>query len=128
MSPHTFRRRGRRRGHAAAAQAPESPAQSEPARPAPSCPVCGQPVRDLPSAVAHRPGGEPAHFDCILNEVRSANQLGPQERICYLGSGAFGVVTFRTEGNLGSYVIKRRIQYEDREHLPEWKKQLQVGS
>ncbi len=122
MSPHTFRHRGRKRGGRPAAAAP-----AEPARPAPPCPVCGEPVRELASALAHRASGEPAHFDCILAEVRAANPLGPQERLCYLGGGAFGVISFRTEGNPGSYLVKRRIQYENRDQPPEWKKQLEVG-
>ncbi len=126
MSPHTFRRRGRKRGGHGASPASEAHTP-EPARAAPPCPVCGQPVRELASALAHRVNGEPAHFDCILAEVRAANSLGPQERLCYLGGGAFGVITFRTEGNPGSYVIKRRIQYENRDMPPEWKKQLEVG-
>jgi hypothetical protein len=90
------------------------------------CPVCGEPVRELASALTHRQSGQPAHFDCIVKELREANPLGPQERLCYLGGGAFGVLTWRVEGNPASFVIKRRIPYEDPNVPREWKKLLQA--
>lgn len=125
MSPHTFRRRGRRRERSNGGR-PEQPAKQQPApRAFRRCPVCGEPVRELASALTHRSSGEPAHFDCIVKELREANPLGPQERLCYLGGGAFGVLTWRVEGNPASFVIKRRIPYEDPHAAAEWKRQLQ---
>ena len=61
----------------------------EPPRVYPDCPVCQQQVRELPSALTHRATGQPAHFDCIMRELRDSNELLPQERICYLGGGTF---------------------------------------
>jgi len=61
-----------------------------------------------------------------VKELREANPLGPQERLCYLGGGAFGVLTWRVEGNPASFVIKRRIPYEDPRAPQDWKKQLQA--
>jgi hypothetical protein len=91
----------------------------------PACPVCGAPVQELSSALTHRQSGQPAHFDCIVKELREANPLGPQERLCYLGGGVFGVLTWKVEGNPASFVIKRRIPYEDPRSPQEWKQQLQ---
>ena len=91
----------------------------------PECPVCGEPVRELASALTHRQSGKPAHFDCVVKELREANPLGPQERLCYLGGGVFGVLTWKVEGNPASFVIKRRIPYEDPRAPQEWKRQLQ---
>lgn len=82
-------------------------------------------MRELSSALTHRASGEPAHFDCIVKELREANPLGPQERLCYLGGGTFGVLTWKVEGNPASFVIKRRIPYEDPHAVAEWKRQLQ---
>jgi len=92
----------------------------------PGCPVCGEPVRELSSALTHRQSGQPAHFDCIVKELREANPIGPQERLCYLGGGVFGVLTWKVEGNPASFVIKRRIPYEDPRTPQEWKRQLQA--
>jgi hypothetical protein len=126
VSPHTFRRRGRRHqripGERTERQA------REPAKPRefPGCPVCGEPVLELSSALTHRQSGRPAHFDCVVKELREANPLGPQERLCYLGGGVFGVLTWKVEGNPASFVIKRRIPYEDPHTPQEWKQQLQA--
>jgi hypothetical protein len=82
-------------------------------------------VRELASALTHRQSGRPAHFDCVVKELREANPLGPQERLCYLGAGVFGVLTWKVEGNPATFVIKRRIPYEDPRAPQEWKRQLQ---
>jgi hypothetical protein len=126
VSPHTFRRRGRRHQRTNGERGERQQREPAPQRVFPGCPICGEPVRELASALTHRQSGRPAHFDCIVKELREANPLGPQERLCYLGGGSFGVLTWRTEGNPASFVIKRRIPYED-PHVPqEWKKQLQA--
>jgi hypothetical protein len=126
VSPHTFRRRDRRRPRTPGDRA-ERPAQ-QPAkqRVFPGCPVCGEPVQELSSALTHRQSGQPAHFDCVVKELLEANPLGPQERLCYLGGGVFGVLTWKVEGNPASFVIKRRIPYEDPHAPQEWKQQLQA--
>lgn len=90
----------------------------------PDCPICRQPVRELPSALTHKETGQPAHFDCIMKELRDSNELAPQERICYLGGGCFGILEFRQPGGPGKFVIRKRIQYEEKEAVQEWKKPL----
>jgi len=125
VSPHTFRRRGRRHQRPSNERA-ERPAKQTPTpRVFPECPVCGESVRELASALTHRQSGRPAHFDCVVKELREANPLGPQERLCYLGAGVFGVLTWKVEGNPATFVIKRRIPYEDPRAPQEWKRQLQ---
>jgi hypothetical protein len=126
VSPHTFRRRGRRHQRSGGERGDRQPREAAPPRVFPGCPICGEPVRELASALTHRQSGRPAHFDCIVKELRDANPLGPQERLCYLGGGTFGVLTWKVEGNPASFVIKRRIPYEDPSLPQEWKKQLQA--
>ena len=126
MSPHTFRRRGRRHQRPAAGRPERQARKPAPPRVFPACPVCGEPVRELSSALTHRQSGQPAHFDCVVKELREANPVGPQERLCYLGGGVFGVLTWKVEGNPASFVIKRRIPYEDPRTPQEWKRQLQA--
>jgi hypothetical protein len=84
-------------------------------------------VRELPSALTHRPTGQPAHFECILKELRDAQELSPQERLCYLGGGAFGILEFRQAGGATKFTIRKRIQYEEKDGPQEWKKGLQVS-
>ena len=92
----------------------------------PDCPLCGKSVRELASALTHRASGQPAHFDCIMRELRDSNEIGPQEQLCYLGGGSFGIVELRPQGAPSRFVIRKRIQYEEKETPQEWKKQLQV--
>ena len=94
-------------------------------KPAPDfslCPVCQKAVRDLASAISHRGTGEPAHFDCILKILREEHSLSENEKICYLGKGSFGVVQFRSNGSPMRFLIRKRIQYEELEAVPEWRK------
>jgi hypothetical protein len=93
----------------------------------PDCPICARPVRELASALTHRLSGKPAHFDCIVKELRDANEISPEERLCYLGAGSFGILEFRSQGEGSKFVIRKRIPYEEKEHPQEWKKPLQIS-
>jgi hypothetical protein len=103
---------------------PEAPVRAEPIV-LPDCPVCGKPVRELASALTHRVSRKPAHFDCVVRELQESNEVAPQEKICYLGGGSFGILEFRAPGGSTRFVIKKRIQYEEKEAPQEWKKPLQ---
>jgi hypothetical protein len=80
------------------------------------CPLCNRPLNVTVTAIEHQESGNKAHFDCILNELKNRYQLSPKEEIMYLGSGSFGIIE-RVKGKspLG-FVIKKRFQYENREH------------
>jgi len=143
VSSRSFRRRNNRRKHTKGSDAHgaqqkgaggqvlprgERPRDGE-ARPEhavvfPDCPICKQAVRDLTSALTHRETRQPAHFDCIMRELRDSNELGPQEKICYLGGGSFGILESRP--GPGRFAIRKRIQYEEKEAVQEWKKPLLI--
>jgi hypothetical protein len=93
----------------------------------PDCPVCGKPVRELSSALTHRVSRQPAHFDCVVRELREANPVAAQEKLCYLGGGSFGILEFRPAGGPSGFIIKKRIQYEEKEFPQLWKKPLQIS-
>ncbi len=90
----------------------------------PLCPLCQKPVQDLYSAITHRDSGGPAHFDCILENIRSANELQPSEKLCYLGAGSFGIIQYRSSQGPMRFFIRKRIQYEAAESIPEWRRVL----
>jgi hypothetical protein len=108
--------------------ADQRPPRPQAPLPSPDCPVCGKPVRELASALTHRASRQPAHFDCIVRELRDATEIAPQEKLCYLGAGSFGILEFRAPGGPSKFVIKKRIQYEEKEIPQEWKKPLQIIS
>jgi hypothetical protein len=117
--------RGRPSANRGAGTAPEPLSRSVPFE-APDCPLCGKPVRELSSALTHKPTRKPAHFDCVVRELRESNDVAPQERICYLGGGSFGILEFRPPGSASRFVIRKRIQYEEKELPQDWKKTLVV--
>ncbi len=117
--------RGRPPGGRGAPSAPPAPVRTTPLE-VPDCPVCGKPVRELSSALTHKLSRKPAHFDCVVRELREANEMAPQEKLCYLGGGSFGILEFRPPGSSSKFVIRKRIQYEEKELPQEWKKPLLV--
>ena len=122
------RERGRRDGRGPAdGQQGEKPREPSVPRFVPECPICSRPVRELAAALTYRPTGAPAHFDCILKELRDANELAPQEKLCYLGGGSFGILQFRPSGGVNRFTIRKRIPYEEKDAPQEWKKTLLVS-
>ena len=77
--------------------------------------------------LTHRASRLPAHFDCVFRELRDVNGISPQEKLCYLGSGSFGILEFKAPGGPSKFVIRKRIQYEEKETPQEWKKPLQIS-
>ncbi len=90
----------------------------------PICPLCQKPVQDLYSAITHRDSGTPAHFECVLESIRAANELAPSEKLCYLGGGSFGILQYRSAQGPLRFFIRKRIQYEAGESVPEWRRGL----
>jgi hypothetical protein len=78
------------------------------------CPVCQRPVRDRHTAITYRETKIPAHFHCVIRELQQKEDLGTNEKICYLGQGSFGIVSFRSSASPVRFIIKKRIQYEDK--------------
>jgi hypothetical protein len=100
--------------------APAADAGREPT----TCPLCGKPVYDLSTALSSsQESGEPAHFDCVLDRVTAAETLEPGEKIVYLGSGGFAVVTFKDRSET-AFAVKRRIQWEKEGEKKDWRKGL----
>ena len=91
---------------------------------APLCPLCQKPVRDLYSAITDQNTKQPAHFDCILKTLREINELVDGEKICYLGNGSFGIIQFRNAAGKLRFFIKKRLDYEETDPIPEWRKKL----
>jgi hypothetical protein len=89
-----------------------------------NCPLCGKPVYDLSTALSSgQEGGEPAHFDCVLDRVTAAETLESGDKIVYLGSGAFAVVVFKDRSE-SAFTVKRRIQWEKEGEKKDWRKGL----
>ena len=90
------------------------------------CPLCNRNIHEYFSAISYKKTGVPAHFDCILKEIRAQEELSSNERICYLGNGSFGIITFRNPSSPIKFLIRKRIQYEDLIETPDWRKRLPI--
>lgn len=87
------------------------------------CPICKQNIRDVLTAIIISEDGTAAHFDCIVKKLARDEELRGKDKICYLGSGEFGVVRFPS-ADPSKFSIQKRIKFELKEHLPEWRKQI----
>ncbi|MFZ2636344.1 MAG: hypothetical protein WAZ99_02870 [Rectinemataceae bacterium] len=95
--------------------------------PAFSCALCEKPIYDLTGALSDKDSGLPVHFDCALERVSAAETLLPGEKIAYLGSGCFGVVTATGDTPDGAFTVIRRIQWEKEGEKKDWRKILSSG-
>ena len=92
--------------------------------PAFSCSICGKNIRDMSSAIIEKKSGEPAHFDCVINEIAKDEPLKENEKIVYLGSGKFGIIHYDNNQNKNFQILKE-IEYEEvKEESPDWRSQL----
>jgi len=80
------------------------------------CPLCNRLLNVTVTAIEHQESGKKAHFDCILKELKNHYQLNPKEEIIYLGSGSFGIIERVKGKNPFGFIIKKRFQYENRDH------------
>ena len=87
----------------------------------PECPICNQSVKFLLTAISVGEDNSPAHFDCVLNKLTETEQLGPKEKITYIGNGNFAVVSGKSGKDL---VIKKKIEFEGKESKGEWRKRI----
>ena len=88
------------------------------------CPVCNQPISDMASAIADKKTGLPAHFDCILNQIKAGETVGENEKISYIGQGRFAVLYFENPRDQRHFTIKKIIEYEDKEQKAGWRDEL----
>ncbi len=85
----------------------------------------------LHTAIAYGDEEAPAHFDCVLELLGERERLAPGERVCYLGSGSFGIVQLPDHGGpsdgsgpSGGLVVRKRIPFESNDPPPVWRHEL----
>ena len=88
------------------------------------CALCKKTIKDISSAITFGQTKKPGHFDCILRDIESNEKIGPTEKICYLGKGTFGIISFRNTASPLHFFIRKRIQYEEIDPSQKWYKNL----
>ncbi|MCP5515258.1 MAG: hypothetical protein H7A26_07325 [Spirochaetales bacterium] len=89
-----------------------------------TCEICEQVIQDITAALAVPVSGNPAHFDCVVKKLAETEKLEDGQQIVYLGGGNFGVVKFDPRSQKNEFKIIKKIEYEDREIIPAWRKEL----
>lgn len=83
------------------------------------CPICNSVIKNVTIAVNHHESGTPAHFDCVLKQLRQQhrNKLGKNRKVYYIGGGRFAIVKekYDKKGRFRNYHVLEKIEYEDRE-------------
>lgn len=99
--------------------------------PVPECPWCGNPIKDLSTAVTDRNSGKPVHFDCVLARIAEGENLERGDMVSYIGGGRFGVVHFsnfpdiqKRSGEGRQFIIKKIFEWEDKENRAEWRQSI----
>jgi hypothetical protein len=113
-------RRGRRKGSSRRSDSPRRPD-----RPSPLCSICGDPIKDITSALARPNDGTPVHFDCALKIAGEELKPREDEKVIYLGKGSFAVVELQAYQQR-SLKITRRTDWENLEEKFEWRQKLRA--
>lgn len=88
------------------------------------CPCCNQQINDIASALTDKSTGQPAHFECVLNQVQSSETVGENEKIAYIGQGRFGILYFENPRDQRKFTIKKIIEWEERDKVSPWRSEL----
>lgn len=89
-----------------------------------NCNICGTEIQDIITALCYTDENTPAHFDCIIKNLAEKENLQEGQRVVYLGSGNFGIVKTNDEENKPNFKIIKKIEFEQRENIPDWRRQL----
>ena len=54
-----------------------------------------------------------AHFDCVYDKLKSKVTLKENERLSYIGNGAFAVIEDYKDGQALKFKIKQQFQYSE---------------
>jgi hypothetical protein len=89
-----------------------------------NCTICGKPIKYLYTAIEHGTDRSAVHFDCKLKELEEHEEIGPNEKISYLGKGTFGIIKYQSGSGGKKFTIRKRISVEEQNVQSEWRKEL----
>lgn len=87
------------------------------------CAKCGKPIEDMTSAMSDV-DGKAVHFDCVLESLKSKENMLPGQQMTYIGNGRFAVVTFENPRDLKKFKIEKVIEYEDKSKPIDWRNEM----
>lgn len=91
------------------------------------CPLSGEKIEDILTAVADPNTGRPCNFRSVIEHIRERENVGGDERVCYIGEGTFAIVKDEKQGGKTKLSIQKRIEFEDKYATYDWRKELSPG-
>ena len=94
-----------------------------PSEPLPTavCAWCGNPVKDISTAISEPDSGNPVHFDCVINRIVERETLETGDTVSYIGGGRFGIVHYNNPPDIRDFTIKKIFEWEVKENRSEWR-------
>lgn len=59
-----------------------------------------------------------------MKKIEETEEMSSNEKVCYLGKGSFGIIRMQKITGSIPFLIRKRIQYENFEETPDWRKEL----
>jgi hypothetical protein len=88
----------------------------------PDCPWCGKQITDLTAAITDKESGLPVHFDCVIERITAMENLEPNDSICYIGGGRFGILHYNNPPDTRDFVIKKILEWELKDTNTKWRR------
>lgn len=88
-----------------------------------TCCYCRQPIEEMSLAVDVPDSDSPAHFDCVIERLKSSENLQPGESVIYMGNRRFAVVVYTDKNR---FDIVREIPFEDTRDFKPWRNAFSV--
>jgi hypothetical protein len=88
------------------------------------CGECGKPIKYVYTAIELGTNQTPVHFDCVIKILEEREELGQNEKICYIGQGSFGIIKYQNGSGGKKFTIRKRIAIEEQNKTAEWRKEL----
>jgi len=92
--------------------------------PIPNCPWCGNPIKDISTAISDKNTGLPVHFDCVLARLSEEEALEKNDVVCYIGGGRFGIIHYNNLPDTRDFKIKRIFEWENKDNRSEWRQNI----
>ncbi len=77
------------------------------------CSLCDKPIKYTTEAISI--DGQSVHFDCAISRVNFGVELSPNQKVCYVGQGEFGLCEFSNPKHTGKFTILQRYSMESLE-------------
>ena len=87
------------------------------------CCYCHHPIKEMSLAVDVPESESPAHFDCVIERLKSSENLQPGESVIYMGNRRFAVVVYTDKNR---FDIVREIPFEDTRDFKPWRNAFSV--